>query len=170
MAYRLKGELINYTKRGNPLKNHLKLEPVGIGKFLVCSTMVEELASLNLLRDLTHYDEEEMMIHRSMLSEIPTCIMSGKVVLDANVHWCNTFKIKSKFDIVNKTTRVIQGPMTEARTVNRLMETLLVRKEKFKGTLTNYTMDGMRTTNLRAFNSCLSCSNCSLVGISCFDL
>ena len=48
-------------------------------------------------------------MRKAFNSEIPTCIMSGKVVLDANVHWCRTFNIGSKNDIVNKTTRAIQG-------------------------------------------------------------
>ena len=135
------GKILNYTRRGSPLWNQLKIEPVSRDRFLVYSTSITDIASVSLLRDLTYYEEEERMMHNAMNSNVPTCLMDGKVVLDANIKWCNTFRIGSKKSIVNKTTRLLQGPMTEANIVKRLMETLLVEKKIFTGTLTNYTMD-----------------------------
>jgi hypothetical protein len=139
------GNLINYTKRRSPVLNELKIDVINDDCFLVASTKVSNFSHVNLLRDVTHYDIEEKIMRKAFNSEIPTCIMSGKVVLDANVHWCKTFNIGSKNDIVNKTTRAIQGPLTETAKISNLMETLLVQNKTFKGTLTNYTLDEQRT-------------------------
>ena len=91
------------------------------------------------VNDILNYEEATKAVFSCAM---PTCMALGDGTIEkVNPQWLKTFGFDDANDVVGDTFRVIQGPSTSRKTLDRLFQAC-VDRTVFEGKILNYTRRG----------------------------